>query len=103
MKIKVERAKIVKALKDVEGIGVVLENANDAKEALDLIMRKSELLKGGEGKKLKDTKVTASQEYKTSAVDYDLIFTLEFVFASGVFTDTKVALIKEVQEFFDKY
>ena len=103
MKIKVEREKIVKALKDVEGIGVVLENAKDAKEALDLIMRKSELLKGGEGKKLKDIKVTASQEYKTSAVDYDLIFTLEFVFASGVFTDTKVALIKEVQEFFDKY
>jgi len=103
MKIKVEQAKIVKALRDIEGIGVILENANDAKEALDLIMRKSELLKGGEGKKLKDIKVTASQEYKTSAVDYNLIFTLEFVFASGVFTDTKVALIKEVQEFFDKY
>jgi len=103
MKIKVEQAKIVKALRDIEGIGVILENANDAKEALDLIMRKSELLKGGEGKKLKDIKVTASQEYKTSAVDYSLIFTLEFVFASGVFTDTKVALIKEVQEFFDKY
>ena len=103
MKIKVERAKIIKALKDIEGIEVVLENAVDTKEALDLIMRKSELLKGGESKKLKDIKVTASQEYKTSAVDYDLIFTLEFVFASGVFTDTKVALIKEVQEFFGKY
>ena len=103
MKIKVEQAKIVKALKDIEGIGVILENANDAKEALDLIMRKSELLKGSEGKKLKDIKVSATQEYKTSAVDYSLIFTLEFVFASGVFTDTKVALIKEVQEFFDKY
>ena len=103
MKIKVERAKIIKALKDIEGIEVVLENADDTKEALDLIMRKSELLKGGESKKLKDIKVTASQEYQTTAVDYDLIFTLEFVFASGVFTDTKVALIKEVQEFFGKY
>ena len=103
MKIKVERARIIKALKDIEGIEVVLENAVDTKEALDLIMRKSELLKGGESKKLKDIKVTATQEYKTSAVDYDLIFTLEFVFASGAFTDTKVALIKEVQEFFGKY
>jgi hypothetical protein len=103
MKIKVERAKIIKALKDIEGIEVVLENADDTKEALDLILRKSDLLKGGEGKKLKDIKVTATQEYKTSAVDYDLIFTLEFVFASGVFTDIKVSLIKEVQEFFGKY
>ena len=56
MKVKVERDKIVKALKDIEGIGVVLENAKDAKEALDLILRKSQLLKGGEGKKLKDIK-----------------------------------------------
>jgi hypothetical protein len=103
MKIKLEQEKIVKALKDVEGVEVALENADDAKEALDLILKKSRLFKGAEGKKLKDVLVTASQEYKTSAVEYNLIFTLEFVFASGVFTDTKIALIKEVQEFFDKY
>jgi hypothetical protein len=103
MKIKVESAKIVKALKEVEGIEVTLENAEDAKEALDLILKKSQLFKGAEGKKLKDIIVTASQEYKTSAVEYNLVFTLEFVFASGVFTDTKIALIKEVQDFFDKY
>jgi hypothetical protein len=103
MKIKVEREKIVKALKEVEGIEVTLENADDAKEALDLILKKSQLFKGADGKKLKDIIVTASQEYKTSAVEYEFVFTLEFVFASGVFTDTKIALVKEVQEFFDKY
>jgi hypothetical protein len=103
MKIKVESAKIVKALKEVEGIEVTLENAEDAKEALDLILKKSQLFKGAEGKKLKDVIVTATQEYKTSAVEYNLVFTLEFVFASGVFTDTKIALIKEVQDFFDRY
>jgi len=103
MKIKVERDKIVKALKEVEGVEVSLENADDAKEALDLILKKSQLFKGADGKKLKDVIVTAAQEYKTSAVEYDLVFTLDFVFASGVFTDTKIALIKEVQEFFGKY
>jgi hypothetical protein len=103
MKIKVDRAKIVKALKEVEGIEVTLENAEDAKEALDLILKKSQLFKGAEGKQLKDIIVTASQEYKTSAVEYNLIFTLEFVFASGVFTDAKTALIKGVQDFFAKY
>jgi hypothetical protein len=103
MKIRVERDKIVKALKEVEGIEVALENAEDAKEALDLILKKSQLFKGAEGKKVKDIMVTASQEYKTSAVEYNLIFTLEFVFASGVFTDAKIALIKEVQDFFAKF
>jgi hypothetical protein len=103
MKIKVERTKIVKALKEVEGVEVALESAEDAKEALDLILKKSQLFKGAEGKKLKDIIVTASQEYKTSAVEYSLVFTLEFVFASGVFTDDKIALIKELQEFFGKY
>ena len=34
MKVKVERSKIVKALKDIEGIEVVLENANDANSQL---------------------------------------------------------------------
>jgi hypothetical protein len=103
MKIKVDRDKIVKALKEVEGIEVTLENAEDAKETLDLILKKSQLFKGAEGKKVKDIIVTATQEYKTSAVEYDLIFTLEFVFASGVFTDAKLALIKEVQDFFAKF
>jgi hypothetical protein len=103
MKIKVEREKIVKALKEVEGLEVAVENVDDAKEAVDLILKKSQLFKGAEGKKLKDVIVTATQEYKTSAVEYNLVFTLEFVFASGVFTDTKIALIKEVQDFFGKY
>lgn len=103
MKIKVERDKIVKALKEVEGVEVALENAEDAKEALDLILKKSQLFKGAEGKKLKDVIVTASQEYKTSAVEYNLIFTLDFVFASNVFTDDKIAIIKEIQDFFARY
>lgn len=103
MKIKVEREKIVKALKEVEGLEVAVENVDDAKEAVDLILKKSQLFKGAEGKKLKDVIVTMTQEYKTSAVEYNLVFTLEFIFASGVFTDTKIALIKEVQDFFGKY
>jgi len=35
MKIKVESEKIVKAVKKLEGIEMVLENAEDAKEALN--------------------------------------------------------------------
>ena len=103
MKIRVDSNKIVKALKDLEGIEVVLENANDAKEAIDLIFRKTELSNSDEYKKLKDIAVTAVQEYETSAVDYNLVFVLEFVFENDVSVDTKVAFIKELQSFFGRF
>ena len=43
MKIKVEAEKIIKAVKKLDGIEMVLENSDDAKEALNLILRKTEL------------------------------------------------------------
>jgi len=64
MKIKVESAKIVKALKKLEGIEVVLENAEDAKEALHLILVKSGLsLKEGRAG-LRDVAVSSTQKYE---------------------------------------
>ncbi len=38
MKIKVESEKIVKAVKKLDGIEIVLEDADDAKEAISLIL-----------------------------------------------------------------
>lgn len=102
MKVKVESEKIIKALQKLDGIEIVLENTNDAKEAINLILRKTDLLKRDEYSKLKEVKVTSFQEYKTSAVDYKMIFLLEFLFEEDVSLDTKVAVIKEVQEFFRK-
>lgn len=102
MKVKVESEKIIKALQKLDGIEIVLENTNDAKEAINLILRKTDLFKREEYSKLKEVKVTSFQEYKTSAVDYKMIFLLEFLFEEDVSLDTKVAVIKEVQEFFRK-
>jgi hypothetical protein len=102
MKVKVESEKITKAIKKLDGIQIVLENADDAKEAINHILKKSGLFKSDSYSKLKDVKVTSLQEYKTSAVDYKMIFLLEFLFEEDVSLDTKVAVIKEVQEFFGK-
>jgi len=102
MKLKVEIEKIIKAVQKLNGIEIVLENTNDAKEAINLILRKTDLFKRDEYSKLKEVKVTSFQEYKTSAVDYKMIFLLEFLFEEDVSLDTKVAVIKEVQEFFRK-
>ena len=45
MKIKIESEKIIKAVKKLDGIEIVLENLDDAKEAFNLIlvMRKEAL------------------------------------------------------------
>jgi hypothetical protein len=102
MKIKLESEKIIKALKKLEGIEVVLEKPADAKEALQLILKKSELFKKSDLGKLKDVNVSSFQEYRTSAVDYKIVFLLEFIFEADVPPDTKVGIIKDLQEFFGK-
>ncbi len=102
MKIKVESEKIVKAVKKIDGIEIVLENADDAKEALVLILGKSGLFEGDDYGKLKDFKVSSFQKYETSAVDYKMIFLLEFLFDDDMSLDSKVVVIKRLQEFFEK-
>ena len=102
MKIKVESEKIIKAVKKLDGVEIVLEGPDDAKEAINLILRKEELFQRDDFGKLKEVQVTSLQKYETSAVDYKMIFLLEFLFEKDVSLETKVAAIKEVQEFFGK-
>jgi hypothetical protein len=102
MKIKVESEKIVKAVKKLDGIEMVLGNAEDAKEALDLILRRTDLFKQDNFARLKDVSVSAIQEYKTSAVDYKIAFLLDFLFEDGTRPETKIDIIKELQAFLNK-
>ncbi len=102
MKIKIESEKIIKAVKKLDGIEIVLEDAEDAKEAINLILRKTGLIKSDDYERLKEVKVTSFQKYETSAVDYKMLFLLEFLFEDDVSLDTKVSVIKELHEFFEK-
>ncbi|HEJ84170.1 MAG TPA: hypothetical protein ENO25_06330 [Desulfobacteraceae bacterium] len=103
MKIKVEGEKIVKIVKKIEGIEIVLETPVDAKEGIDLILRKSDLLAQDAFGGLKDIKVTAFQEYKTSAVDYKMVFLIEFLFEEDVPLETRASAIREFQALFDTF
>jgi hypothetical protein len=102
MKFKVEGEKIINAVKKLNGIEIVLENTNDAKEAINLILKKTDLFKRNDYSKLREVKVTSFQEYKTSAVNYRMLFLLEFLFEDDVSLDTRISIIKEVQDFFGK-
>jgi hypothetical protein len=101
MKINVESAKIVKAVKKLSGIEVVLETPEDAKEAINLVLNRAGLFKK-EASPVQDVKVTSSQKYETSAVNYKIIFLLEFIFEADTSLDTRVNVIREFQEFFER-
>ena len=102
MKIKVESEKIIKAVKKLEDIEIVLENLSDAKEAIQLILSRSGLFERQKADNLKDVEVTSFQKYETTAVDYKMIFLLDFIFETDVSLNEKVAIIKELQDFFNK-
>jgi copper chaperone CopZ len=102
MKIKVESEKIIKAVKKLDGIEMVLENLNDAKEAIELILSRSGLFEKQKAGRFKDVVVTSFQKYETTAVDYKMIFLLEFIFEADVSLKDKIAIIKELQDFFNK-
>ena len=101
MKIKIKSQKIIKAVKKLDGIEIVLENLEDAKEAIHLILTRTGLFEAHADAKLKDVTVTSYQKYETTAVDYKMIFLLEFIFEADIPMDTKVAVIKELQDFFN--
>lgn len=102
MKIKIESEKIIKAVKKLDGIEIVLENLEDAKEAIYLILDRTEMFEKHKAAKLKEVKVTSFQKYETTAVDYKMIFLLEFFFEADVPLESKVGVIKELQTFFSK-
>jgi hypothetical protein len=102
MKIKIESHKIIKAVKKLDGIEIVLENLEDAKEAIHLILLRTGKFEKNGDVVLKDVKVTSYQKYETTAVDYKMIFLLEFIFEEDTSLDAKVAAIKEFQEFFNR-
>ncbi len=100
MKIKLEKEKIARAVKKLTGVEVVLGDADDAREALDLIMRSTDLSEEMSRARLDDVKVTALREFEDSAVAYRVVFLLEFVFEADVSDDRTVSCIKKFQDFF---
>ena len=102
MKIKVESEKIIKAVKKLDGIEIVLENIDDAREAINLILLRVGLFEKHKDAEPKEVRVSSYQKYKTTSVDYKMIFLLEFIFENDISLDTRVAVIKELQEFFSK-
>ncbi len=102
MRIKVRDEKIAKAIKKLEGIDIVLRTIEDARKAIRLILRKTEISKTPDYAGLKDIAVTQVIESRTSAVENLISYEVEFILTDERYTVMEIALIKELQSMFDK-
>lgn len=102
MKIRVRDEKIIKAIKNVEGIDIVLKSVEDAKKAMQLILRKTETSRTKDYEGLREIAITRVVEHATSAVEYQTYYEVEFVLTDERFIDMEIALIKELQTMFEK-
>ena len=102
MKIRVRDEKITKAVKNLEGIDIVLKSVEDAKKAMRLILRKTEIARTKDYEGLRDIAITKVVEHATSAVEYQTYYEVEFILADERFIDMEIALIKELQAMFQK-
>ena len=102
MRIKVRDEKITKAIKKLEGIDIILKNVEDAKKAMRLILRKTEISGTKDFEGIKDVAITQVVEHATSAVEYQTYYEIEFILTDERFIEMEVALIKELQAMFEK-
>lgn len=102
MRIKVRDEKINKAIKKLEGIDIILKTVEDAKNAMRLILRKTEISRTKDYEGLKDIAITQVVEHATSAVEYQTYYELEFILTDDRFIEMEIALIKELQAMFEK-
>lgn len=101
MRIKVRDEKITKAIKKLEGIDIILKNVEDAKKAMRLILRKTELSGTKDFEGLKDIAITQVVEHATSAVEYQTYYEIEFILTDDSFIEMEVTLIRELQAMFE--
>jgi hypothetical protein len=102
MRIKVRDEKLIRAIKKLVGIDIIFKNVEDAKKAMSMVLRRTEIAKtqGYEG--LKEIRMTQVVEHPTSAVESHIYYEIEFVLTDDRYLDMEIALIKELQGLFEK-
>ncbi len=102
MRIKVHDEKIIKTIKKLVGIDIILKTVEDAKKAMYLILRRTEVSKTKDFEGLKDIAITQATEHASSAVEYRTYYEVEFILTDDRFIEMEIALIKELQSMFEK-
>ena len=102
MRIKVRDEKLIRAIKKLVGIDIIFKTVEDAKKAMGLVLRRTEIAKSKEYEGLKEIRMTQAVEHPTSAVESHIYYEIEFVLSDDRYLDMEIALIKELQGLFEK-
>jgi hypothetical protein len=102
MRIKVRDEKLIRAIKKIVGIEIIFKNVEDAKKAMGLILRRTDISQSKEYEGLKEIRMTQIVEHPTSAVESHIYYEIEFVLSDDRYLDMEIALIKELQGLFEK-
>lgn len=100
MKIKIPEEKIIRAVKKLEKIDIILSSVDDARRAVNLILRKTEISKTEPYKGLKEIKISSVVEHATTAVEHTTNYIVEFVTENESYVDMEIELIRELQGIF---
>jgi hypothetical protein len=102
MRIKVRDEKLIRAIKNLEGIDIIFRNVEEARKAMGLILRRTEAAKSKDYEGLKEIRTTQVVEHPTSAVESHIYYEIEFILTDDRFMEMEIALIKELQGLFEK-
>lgn len=101
MRIKVRDEKIKKAIKKLEGIDIILKNVEDAKKAMRLILRRTEISKTKDYEGFKEIVMAQVVEHPTSAVESHIYYEIEFIIGDEKYMEMEIELIRELQRLFE--
>jgi hypothetical protein len=100
MKIKVFEDQFTRAIKRLIGIDIIVDNVEEARKALKLILERSEVSKRDDFKGLKDIKIHQTVEHTSTAMEHRTAFVLEFILEDESYLPMEIELIKELQKIF---
>ncbi|MFQ6105017.1 MAG: hypothetical protein ACE5OP_12115 [Candidatus Glassbacteria bacterium] len=100
MRIKVAEENLIRAIRELEGIDIVIKDVEEAERGLRLIIRHTEASKRDDFDGLVDINITENLEYPTTSVEYKRYYEIEFKLKGDEYLDMEIALIRELQKFF---
>ncbi|MGQ9654654.1 MAG: hypothetical protein ACUVXD_11365 [Thermodesulfobacteriota bacterium] len=100
MKIKVSEEQLTKAIERLIGIDIIIDNEEEARRALGLILQKAETTKRPDYKGFKEIKLTQRVEHATTAMEHTTVYVIEFVLEEESQLPIEIALIQELQKIF---
>jgi len=100
MKIRVTEESLTHAIQRLIGVDIIIDTADEARRALNLILERTETSKTPEYKGIEDIKISQRVEHATTAMEHKNAYVIEFILTDETHLSMEIALIQELQKIF---